>query len=133
MYSCNKIIGDLKNGEIRIFFVFLEQIRVVLRVFRGTCIVGNFFIVSLCARNCTPAIKLLHVKLLHAIPLSVKEQVSALVRASDAEFTSLRLRRTRTLSVFVNDKKDDSCELRGEQLKSVLYVSIVFYKYMFLF
>ena len=43
LYSCNKIIGDLKNGKIRIFFVFLEQIRAVLVVFRGTCIVANFF------------------------------------------------------------------------------------------
>ena len=28
-------------------------------MFRGTCIVATFFIVSLCARNCTPSIKLL--------------------------------------------------------------------------
>ena len=54
-----KIIGDLKNGEIRFFFVFLEQIRVVLGVFRGALGVPNFFVVSLCARNCIPAIKLL--------------------------------------------------------------------------
>ena len=54
-----KIIGDLKNGEIRIFFVFLEQIRVVLRVFRGALGVPNFFIVSMCAINCIPAIELL--------------------------------------------------------------------------
>ena len=59
MYSGNKIIGDLKNGEIRIFFVILEEIRVVLVVFRGNCIVANFFVASLCARNCIPAIKLL--------------------------------------------------------------------------
>ena len=34
LYSGNKIIGDLKNGEIGIIFVFLEQIRAVLGVFR---------------------------------------------------------------------------------------------------
>ena len=59
LYSCNKILGELKNGEIGIIFVFLEQIWAVLGVFRGTCIVANFFIVSLRARNCIPAIKLL--------------------------------------------------------------------------
>ena len=55
------MIGDLKNGQIRIFFVFLEQIRVVLRVSRDTCIVANFVIVSLCARNGIPGIKLLSI------------------------------------------------------------------------
>ena len=59
MYSGHKIIGDLKNGEIRIFFVFLEQIRVVFRVFRGALGVPIFVVVSLCARNCIPPIKLL--------------------------------------------------------------------------
>ena len=58
MYSGNKIIGHLKNGEIRIFFVFLEQIRAVLGVFRGALRVPNFFVVSLRARNGIPAIKL---------------------------------------------------------------------------
>ena len=53
-YSGNKIFGDLKNSEIRIFFVFLEQIRVVLGVFRGALRVSNFFIVSMRARNCIP-------------------------------------------------------------------------------
>ena len=53
------MIGDIKNGEIRIFFVFLEQIRAVLGVFRGALRVPNFFVVSLRARNCIPAIKLL--------------------------------------------------------------------------
>ena len=28
-------------------------------MFHGTCIVANFFIAGLCARNCIPAIKLL--------------------------------------------------------------------------
>ena len=28
-------------------------------MFRGTCIVANFFVASLCARNCVPTIKLL--------------------------------------------------------------------------
>ena len=59
LYSGNRIIGDLINGEIRIFFVFLEQIRLVLGVFRGTCIVANFFKTILRARNGIPAIKLL--------------------------------------------------------------------------
>ena len=35
------------------------QIRAVLGVFGGTLRVPNFFITSLCARNCVPAIKLL--------------------------------------------------------------------------
>ena len=47
------------NGKIGIIFVFLEQIRVVLGVFRGTCVVANFFTAILCARNGIPAIKLL--------------------------------------------------------------------------
>ena len=59
MNSCNKIIGGLKFGEIGIIFVFLERIRAVLGVFRGACIVANFFTASLCARNCIPGIKLL--------------------------------------------------------------------------
>ena len=59
MYSGNKIIGDLKNGEIRIFFVFSEQIRAVLGVFRGALWVLNSFVVNLRARNVIPAIKLL--------------------------------------------------------------------------
>ena len=41
------------------FFVFLEQIRVVLGMFRGALGVPNFFVASLYARNCIPAIKLL--------------------------------------------------------------------------
>ena len=52
-------MGDLRNGKIRIFLVFLEQIRVVLGVFRGTCIIANFFTASLCATNGIPGIKLL--------------------------------------------------------------------------
>ena len=40
-------------------FVFLEQIRVVLGVFRGTFIVANFLTYSLCATNGIPVIKLL--------------------------------------------------------------------------
>ena len=59
MYSGHKIIGDLKNGEIRIFYVFLEQIRAVFGVFRGALRVLNFFVVSLRPRNGIPAIKLL--------------------------------------------------------------------------
>ena len=53
------MIGDLKNGEIRIFFLLLEQIRAVLGVLRGALRVPNFFVASLRARNCIPAIKLL--------------------------------------------------------------------------
>ena len=30
-------------------------------MFRDTCIVANFFVATLCARNCIPAIKLLAV------------------------------------------------------------------------
>ena len=59
LYSCNKIIGDLKNGEIRIFFVYLQQVRLVLGVFLGALRVPNFFVASLFARNCISAIKLL--------------------------------------------------------------------------
>ena len=59
MYSGNKIIGDLNNGEIRIFFVFLEQIRTVFGVFRGALRVPNFFVDSTLARNGIPAKKLL--------------------------------------------------------------------------
>ena len=68
--SGNKIIGDLKNGEIRIFFVILEQIRVVLGVFRGTCVVANFFTAILCVRNGIPAIKLLAISKTAKLELS---------------------------------------------------------------
>ena len=57
--SGNKIIGETKNGEIIIFYVFLKQIRAVLGVFRGALRVLNFFVVSPRTRNGMPAIKLL--------------------------------------------------------------------------
>ena len=59
MYSNNKIIGDLKNGEIRIFFRIVGINKGCIGVFRGALRVPNFFVASLCARNCIPAINLL--------------------------------------------------------------------------
>ena len=55
-----KYFGYIKNGWARIFFdflLFLEQIRVVLEVFRGTWRVANFFVASLCSGNCILTIK----------------------------------------------------------------------------
>ena len=54
-----KLLAISKTAKLEFFSYILEQIRVVLRVLSGTCIVANFFIVSLCARNCIPVIKLL--------------------------------------------------------------------------
>ena len=57
-YSGNKIIGDLKNGEIRIFFRIFGIKKGNLEVFRSALGVPKFFVASLCASNCMPAIKL---------------------------------------------------------------------------
>ena len=59
-----------------------------------------------------------------ATPESANHQRGSLVRAPGFEFSSLRLRRTRTASVLVNDKIDDTCLLSGERLMSRLRVSI---------
>ena len=49
-------------------------------MFRGTCIVANFFIVSLCARNCTPAIELLAISKTAILELfSFLEQIRAVL------------------------------------------------------
>ena len=58
-FSGNKIIGDLKNGEIRILFHRFGESKGSLGVFRGDLGVPNFFVASLCARNFIPSIKLL--------------------------------------------------------------------------
>ena len=58
MYSGNNIIGDLKNDEIR-FFAIYDGVWGWSNVYHGTFIVANFFIASLCARNCILGIKLL--------------------------------------------------------------------------
>ena len=54
LYSNNKIIGDLKNGKIRIFFRSFGANKRMLRVFRGALRFFNFFVGSLCVRNCVP-------------------------------------------------------------------------------
>ena len=49
-------------------------------MFHDTCIVVNFFIVSLCARNCTPAIKLLVISKTAKLELfSFLEQIRAVL------------------------------------------------------
>ena len=58
MYSANKIIGNLKDGEIIIFVRILGANKGSLGVFRGALRVPNFFVASLGARNCIPTIKL---------------------------------------------------------------------------
>ena len=50
--------SPFKNGRGRFFAIF-EVEWGWLNVFRGTCIIANFFIVSLCASNGIPARKLL--------------------------------------------------------------------------
>ena len=59
MYSGNKIIGDIKTSEIRIFVRIFGANKGSLGVIRGALGVPNFYIASLCARNYIPAIKLL--------------------------------------------------------------------------
>ena len=54
-----KKIGDLKNGENRIFFRIFGVNKGSLWVFAGALRVPNFFVTSLCVRNCIPTIKLL--------------------------------------------------------------------------
>ena len=57
MYSGNKIIGDLKNGKIRIFFRIFGANKGSLGVFRGDLGVPNCFVISRRARNCIPTKK----------------------------------------------------------------------------
>ena len=59
LISNNKIIRDLKNCKIRIFVRIFGAIKGWLGVFRGALRVPNFFVTSLCVRNCIPVIKLL--------------------------------------------------------------------------
>ena len=53
-----KLLAISKTAKLEFFFVFLEQIRAVLGLFRGVLRVPNFFVASPRARNCIPAIKL---------------------------------------------------------------------------
>ena len=54
-----KVIGDTKNGGIRIFVRIFGANKGRLRGFRDALRVANFFLAILCARNCIPTIKLL--------------------------------------------------------------------------
>ena len=59
MISNNKIICDLKNGKIRIFFRIFGINKGRLGEFGGSLRVPNFSATSLFARNSNPTIELL--------------------------------------------------------------------------
>ena len=59
MFAGNKIIGDLKNGEIRNFLRNFIANKSSLGVFHGALGLPNFFVTGQCAKNCISAIKLL--------------------------------------------------------------------------
>ena len=52
-------MNDLKNGKIRIFFIFLDTIRVVWPSSAELWGFLIFYVASLCTINCIPTIKLM--------------------------------------------------------------------------
>ena len=59
LYSGNNIIVRFQKRRNQFFFCIFGVNKCSLGVFRGALGVSNFFVTSLCAKNCIPAIKLL--------------------------------------------------------------------------